>query len=52
LIDAVWPYEDGVSDAALNTCIARLRAKIEPEPANPRYIESVHGVGYRFKMPK
>jgi DNA-binding response OmpR family regulator len=52
LIDAVWPYEDGVSDSALNTTIARLRSKIEPDPAKPRYIESVHGVGYRFKMPK
>lgn len=52
LLDAVWPYEDGVSDSALNTTIARLRSKIEPTPANPRYIESVHGVGYRFNMPK
>lgn len=51
LIEAVWGYEEGVSDAALNTCIARLRAKIEPDPAHPRYIVSVHGVGYRFKMP-
>ena len=52
LIDAVWGCEEGVSDAALNTCIARLRAKIEPDPAHPRYIVSVHGVGYRFKMPR
>lgn len=51
LIDVVWGAEDGVSDAALNTCIARLRAKIEPDPAHPRYILSVHGVGYRFRMP-
>jgi two-component system response regulator RegX3 len=51
LIDAVWGAEDGVSDAALNTCVARLRAKIEPDPARPRYIASVHGVGYRFKIP-
>jgi two-component system response regulator RegX3 len=49
LIDAVWKYEDGVSDAAVNTCIAKLRTKIEPDPANPRYIQAVHGVGYRFK---
>jgi two-component system phosphate regulon response regulator OmpR len=49
LIDAVWKYEDGVSDAAVNTCINRLRAGIEPDPANPRYIQTVHGVGYRFK---
>ncbi len=52
LIDAIWGYDEAgwdVSDAAVNTCIAKLRAKIEPDPANPRYIHSVHGVGYRFK---
>lgn len=51
LIDAAWGYEEGVSDAALNTCISRLRAKIEPDPAHPRYILSVHGVGYRLMIP-
>ena len=52
LIDAIWGYDEAgwdVSDAAVNTCVAKLRAKIEPDPANPRYIQSVHGVGYRFK---
>lgn len=52
LIDAVWGYDEAgwdVSDAAVNTCVAKLRAKIEPDPANPRYVQSVHGVGYRFK---
>jgi len=52
VIEAVWGCEEGVSDAALNSCIARLRSKIEPDPAHPRYIVSVHGVGYRFKMPR
>jgi DNA-binding response OmpR family regulator len=54
LIDAVWGYDEAgwdVSDAAVNTCVAKLRAKIEPDPANPRYIHSVHGVGYRFRVP-
>lgn len=54
LIDAIWGYDEAgwdVSDAAVNTCIAKLRAKIEPDPANPRYIQSVHAVGYRFKGP-
>lgn len=54
LIDAVWSYVEAaadISDAAVNTCIAKLRAKIEPDPANPRYIQSVYGVGYRFKSP-
>ncbi len=52
LIDAIWGYDEAgweVSDAAVNTCVAKLRAKIEPDPANPRYVHSVHGVGYRFK---
>ena len=52
LIDAVWGYDEAgwdVSDAAVNTCVAKLRAKIEPDPVNPHYIHSVHGVGYRFK---
>ncbi len=54
LIDAIWGFDEAgwdVSDAAVNTCVAKLRAKIEPDPANPRYIQSVHGVGYRFKAP-
>jgi DNA-binding response OmpR family regulator len=52
LIDAIWGYDEAgwdISDAAVNTCVAKLRAKIEPDPANPHYIQSVHGVGYRFK---
>ena len=51
LVDLVWGYEAGgdISDGAVNTCIAKLRSKIEPEPAEPRYILSVHAVGYKFK---
>lgn len=33
----------------VNTHIHNLRAKIEPDPGNPRYIEAVFGVGYRFR---
>ena len=54
LIDAIWGYDEAgwdISDAAVNTCVAKLRAKIEPDPANPRYIQSVHAVGYRFRGP-
>lgn len=51
LIDKVWGYEFGgdISDAAVNVAITKLRSKIEPNPANPRYILSVHGIGYRFE---
>ena len=53
LVDNVWGYEAGgdINDGAVNTAIAKLRNKIEQDPANPRHIQSVHGVGYRFKKP-
>jgi DNA-binding response OmpR family regulator len=28
--------------------VKNLRAKIEPDPSRPRYVETVYGVGYRF----
>ncbi len=50
LIEFVWKDTTGtVSDTAVNTCIARLRRKIEPEPDRPMYILSAHGWGYKFK---
>jgi DNA-binding response OmpR family regulator len=36
-------------DSTLNVHIRNLRLKIEPEPAHPRYIETVFGIGYRFQ---
>jgi DNA-binding response OmpR family regulator len=39
---------DGV-EHTVNTHIHNLRAKIEPNPGQPRYIETVFGVGYRFR---
>jgi DNA-binding response OmpR family regulator len=51
LIDRVWGYEAAgdISDAAVNVAVTKLRSKIEPDPANPRYIHSVHGIGYRLE---
>jgi len=51
LVDDVWRFEGGgdINDGAVNVAVAKLRSKIEPDPANPRYIHSVHGIGYRFK---
>lgn len=45
LIDAVWGMEGG-DRTMLKQVVYRLRAKIEPDPANPMYIETVPGVGY------
>lgn len=36
-------------DNTLNVHIRNLRLKVEPDPANPRYIETVFGIGYRFQ---
>jgi DNA-binding response OmpR family regulator len=36
-------------DSTLNVHIRNLRVKIEPDPGNPRYIETVFGIGYRFQ---
>ncbi len=52
LIDRVWQpkYESGreTLESAINSAISKLRSKIEPDQSNPRYIFSVHGIGYRF----
>ena len=48
LLDAV----DGVSiesyERAIDAHVKNIRRKIEPEPGSPRYVVTVHGVGYRF----
>jgi DNA-binding response OmpR family regulator len=51
LIDNVWGYEAGgeTLDSAVNSAVTKLRSKLEPDQANPRYIHSVHGIGYRFE---
>lgn len=51
LIWAVWPDEvvlEGVRDDRLTQLVRQLRVKIEPDPANPRYIRTVRGRGYQF----
>ena len=48
LLDAVWGYNHDGYEHTVNTHITRLRNKIEPDPAEPRYVQTVWGVGYRF----
>jgi DNA-binding response OmpR family regulator len=48
LIDLVWGPGGG-DKAMLRQLVRRLRAKIDPDVENPRYIETVAGVGYGFK---
>ncbi len=49
LIEHVWGYEGTGDRVLLKQLVRRLRRKIEPDPANPRYIETIPNVGYSFK---
>jgi DNA-binding response OmpR family regulator len=49
LMDAVWQYSFYTDTSTVTVHIRRLRAKIEPEPERPRFIQTVWGVGYRFQ---
>ncbi len=48
LMDAVWHYSFYSDTSTVTVHIRRLRAKIEADPAQPRHIQTVWGVGYRF----
>lgn len=48
LLDIVWGYGHDGYEHTVNSHINRLRAKIEEDPANPSYVLTVWGVGYRF----
>jgi two-component system, OmpR family, response regulator ResD len=48
LMDAVWQYSFYTDTSTVTVHIRRLRAKLEADPARPRHIETVWGVGYRF----
>ena len=50
LFTAVWP-ETVVSEGVLTNCILELRQGLRDRAAHPRYIETVHRVGYRFIAP-
>ena len=49
LLDTVWGYSHEGYEHTVNTHINRLRGKIEADPADPIFIQTVWGVGYRFR---
>jgi two-component system response regulator ResD len=48
LMDHVWQYSFYTDTSTVTVHIRRLRSKIERDPAHPRFVETVWGVGYRF----
>jgi two-component system, OmpR family, response regulator RegX3 len=49
LIDRVWGADYVGDTKTLDVHVKRLRAKIEPDPANPRYLVTVRGLGYKYE---
>jgi len=48
ILDKIWGEEVYVNNRTVDTHVAQLRKKIEDDPANPKYIVGVRGVGYKF----
>lgn len=49
LYERIWGMDALVDNATVAVHINRLREKIEDDPSDPHYIETVWGAGYRFK---
>jgi DNA-binding response OmpR family regulator len=50
VLNAVWGYSGGVRTRTADVHVMRLRRKLECDPASPRHLRTVHGIGYRFLM--
>jgi len=48
IVERVWGYTGRGDKELVRGLVSRLRAKVEPEPRNPRYIRTVPGAGYSF----
>jgi DNA-binding response OmpR family regulator len=50
LLNEVWGYQNYPSTRTVDNHILRLRQKLEPDPASPRFLLTMHGAGYKFIM--
>jgi DNA-binding response OmpR family regulator len=51
ILNAVWGSSVFVTPRSIDRCVTTLRAKIEPDPRNPTFIQTIRDVGYRFELP-
>jgi DNA-binding response OmpR family regulator len=49
ILDVVWGSSVIVTPRSIDRCVATLRSKIEPDPRNPTYIQTIRDIGYRFE---
>lgn len=49
LMDAIWQYPFYTDTSTVTVHIRRLRSKIEADPSEPRHLQTVWGIGYRFQ---
>jgi DNA-binding response OmpR family regulator len=49
VLDGVWGHSVIVTPRSIDRCVATLRAKIEPDPHNPTFIQTIRDIGYRFE---
>lgn len=52
LLNRIWSYDYTHDTRTVDVHMRHLRIKIEEDPSNPKYIETVRGVGYRFRIAK
>jgi DNA-binding response OmpR family regulator len=48
LLRDVWGISGNITTRTIDRHVAALRKKVEPDPADPTYIETVYGIGYKF----
>lgn len=49
ILNAVWGSSTFVTPRSIDRCVTTLRSKIEPDPHNPVYVQTVRDIGYRFE---
>ncbi len=51
LLDKVWGYDSSVTTRTVDNFILKLRKRVEVNPANPKIILTIHGIGYKLILP-
>ena len=51
ILDGVWGNDVIVTDRSVDRCVTTLRGKIEKDPHNPVFIQTIRDIGYRFELP-